>query len=112
MAFLLTSMLDCIIGSQAATNTPLTTLQTASSITTKIMTADTPSNIEKQIHDDLDLDPTSWGELLTHKPTLKRYQTDAQMPAAGDAVRVFAEGVHKVALVKMNAGIELGTREA
>jgi hypothetical protein len=32
-----------------------------------------------------------------------RDKTDAQMPAAGDAVRVFAEGVHKVALVKMNA---------
>jgi hypothetical protein len=85
MAFLLTSMLDCIIGSQAATNTPLTTLQTAFSIIMKIMTADTPFKIEKQIHDDLDL-LTSWGELLTHIPTLKRYQTDAQMPAAGDAV--------------------------
>lgn len=107
MAFLLTSMVG--IGSQAATNTPLTTLQ-ASSIITKIMTADTPSKIEKQIHDDLD--PASWGELLTHIPTHKHYQTDAQMPAAGDAVRVFAEGVYKVALVKMNGGVESGIREA
>ncbi|KAJ0426134.1 hypothetical protein BJY00DRAFT_307635 [Aspergillus carlsbadensis] len=92
MAFLLTSTLDCIFGAQASTNSPLTTSQTASSIVTKIMTAESPSDLQKQLQDDLH--STSWTEPFARSilhTIVSAISTGAQTAAAATTALVRAK---------------------